>query len=113
MRIRILVTGAGGMVGAYVQQAFAPEQCIITSLTHASRRLDVRDREAVMSCVKRETPDVVVHLAALTDVDRCELEPVSAFETNMIVTRNVAVACQRFDAVLVYVSTGAVFDGDK
>jgi dTDP-4-dehydrorhamnose reductase len=55
----------------------------------------------------------VLHLAAATDVDRCEQEPAWADDNNALGTENVALACQVSGTPLVYVSTGAVFNGSK
>ncbi len=54
-----------------------------------------------------------MHLAAETDVDKCELEPDQAYLTNTIGTQNVALSCQKRDIIMVYVSTIGVFDGNK
>src|SRR5439155_17083343 len=75
--------------------------------------LDIRDASAVGAAIRRARPDVVLHLAAATDVDRCEREPEWAHASNAAGTRNVAAACQAVDAPLVYISTGGVFDGEK
>ncbi|NQU99883.1 MAG: sugar nucleotide-binding protein, partial [Parcubacteria group bacterium] len=58
-------------------------------------------------------PDIIFHLAAETDVDKCQSNREHAFETNARGTENMAVICRELDIPLVYVSTGAVFDGEK
>jgi dTDP-4-dehydrorhamnose reductase len=110
---RILVTGAGGMVGSYVAAQFADAELILTDAVPGFEALDVRDPGAVMRLTRDIKPDVVLHLAAATDVDRCQQEPDWAYHSNAIGTQNVALACQRHDAVMVYISTGGVFSGDK
>jgi dTDP-4-dehydrorhamnose reductase len=65
----------------------------------------------VLEAADRFRPDVVVHAAALTAVDACELDPDRAFAANALGTRNVAEAARRVGAHLVYVSTDYVFDG--
>jgi dTDP-4-dehydrorhamnose reductase len=109
----MLVTGASGMVGSYVPEAFKDYDLVSTDMVEGCQRLDVRDPTEVMRVVKEVKPDVVLHLAAATDVDRCEQEPDLAFHTNAIGTQNVALACQEFDVTLVYVSTAGVFGGEK
>ena len=109
----MLVTGASGMVGSYVPEAFKDYDLVSTDMVEGCQRLDVRDPAEVMRVIKEVKPDVVLHLAAATDVDRCEQEPDLAFHTNAIGTQNVALACQEFDVTLVYVSTAGVFGGDK
>lgn len=110
---RILVTGAGGMVGSYVPAVFKDYDLVLTDRVDGFVHLDVRDPSAVMKAVAEARPDVVLHLAAATDVDRCEQESDWAFHTNAVGTQNVALACQRHDCILVYVSTAGVFWGDK
>lgn len=101
---KVLATGAAGMVGAYL-----PDEVVKT--TRAG--LDVTDRRQLSARLDDEEPEVILHLAALTDVDRCEREPAHAFLHNALGTRNVALECARRGLTLVYVSTGAVFPGHK
>ena len=68
---RILVTGAGGMVGSYVPDVFAADELFLTDVVKGFEPLDVRDPSAVMTAVASTKPDVVLHLAAATDVARC------------------------------------------
>lgn len=110
---RMLVTGAGGMVGSYVTEVFSDLDPILTDIVEGFIRLDVRDPSAVRRAVVSSKPDLVLHLAAATDVDRCEQEPDWAYHTNAIGTQNVALACRAVGAPLVYVSTAGVFWGDK
>jgi dTDP-4-dehydrorhamnose reductase len=101
---KVLATGAGGMVGAYL-----PQDVIRTDLPE----LDVTDRDAVDAAIEEHRPDVVLHLAAETNVDRAEQDPDRAYAINAIGTQNVALACARQGAELVYVSSAQVFDGEK
>src|SRR5688572_28333931 len=103
-RMRILATGAAGTVGGYL-----PDGVIRTDI----EELDVSDRDAVKEAFERHSPDAILHLAAETDVDRCEREPQRAFLHNALGTRNVALECRRRDLRLAYVSTAGVFFGDK
>ena len=109
----ILVTGAGGMVGSYVPSVFADDALILTDIIDGFEPLDVRDPSAPMRAITAHRPDVVLHLAAATDVDWCEQQPDEAYLTNAIGTQNVALACQATGALLVYISTAGVFWGDK
>jgi dTDP-4-dehydrorhamnose reductase len=110
---RILVTGATGVVGGYVSEVFSDHDLVLTDLAGDVDRLDVADAPAVRKLVLDTKPDVVIHLAAVTDVDLCEKEPDLAYRTNAIGTQNVALASQAAGAVLVYTSTAGVFSGDK
>lgn len=111
--LRVLVTGAGGMVGSYVPEVFKDCDLVLTDIVDGFHHLDVRDPSAVMKTVADTRPDVVLHLAAATDVDRCEQHPEWAYHTNAIGTQNVALACQAYTIPLVYISTAGVFWGDK
>jgi len=78
-----------------------------------SKHLDVRNFDHVKEMVEKVKPNMVMHLAAETDVDKCEVEPDHAFLTNTIGTQNVALVCQKRNIELVYISTLGVFYGDK
>jgi dTDP-4-dehydrorhamnose reductase len=111
--MRILVTGAAGAVGSYVPRVFEDAELVLTDIRGDLLRLDVRDPHAVSQMVADVTPDLVLHLAAATDVDECERDHDLAFATNAIGTQNVALACRDADVELVYISTAGVFGGDK
>jgi dTDP-4-dehydrorhamnose reductase len=110
---RILVTGAAGVVGGYIADVFAEDQLILTDIVGDVEQMDVRDPVACRERITSERPDVVIHLAAATDVDRCEQEPDFAFATNALGTHNVALACRAAGATMVYTSTAGVFGGQK
>lgn len=110
---RVLVTGAAGVVGGYVREVFADHELALTDIRGDVDRLDVRDPEQCRQVIGEFRPDVVIHLAAATDVDRCEKEPDLAFATNAIGTHNVALVCREVGAVCVYTSTAGVFGGEK
>jgi len=115
--MKILVTGAAGVVGTdfcYVLKNAGYDVCRTdmnceTGIIH----LDVRDIMEVRSVVSNEHPGLVIHLAAETDVDRCQIDPDHAYRTNTVGTWNVALTCQKEDIPMVYVSTAGVFDGEK
>jgi dTDP-4-dehydrorhamnose reductase len=62
---------------------------------------------------QRFRPDIVLHLAAKTNLDHCEQEHEDAFRTNAEGTRNVALVCQEINALLVHFSTSSVFSGES
>ncbi len=108
--MRVLVTGAKGMLGSDLCPIFREKhQVLATDLED----LDVRDPEAVRALVAETKPAMILHLAALTNVDGCQGMRDETFLTNTIGTRNVALACRRFQIGMVYISTGSVFDGTK
>lgn len=110
--VRVLVTGAGGQVGAELVAAFAaPGHHEVIGVDHAT--LDVADRDAVLAAITSTRPDAVVHPAAWTAVDACEGDPDRAFAVNALGTRHVADGARRVGAPVFYVSTDYVFDGTK
>jgi dTDP-4-dehydrorhamnose reductase len=109
--LKLLVTGAGGMLGLDLCRHLAEAGHTVLAGTRAV--VDVRDWARVQCVFAEFRPDQVYHLAALTDVDRCEREPEAALHTNVLGTQHVALACQAAGVPLVYVSTIAVFDGHK
>jgi dTDP-4-dehydrorhamnose reductase len=110
---KIVVTGAGGVVGGYVAEAFADHELVLTDRHGEFVQLDIRDPQACRRVIGDAAPDLVIHLAAATDVDRCEQDHDLAFGTNAIGTQNVALAARAAGAVLVYTSTAGVFGGEK
>jgi dTDP-4-dehydrorhamnose reductase len=75
--------------------------------------VDITDPDAIGRSVEAGKPDVVIHAAAFTAVDECERQPQHALLVNSTGTRNVALACRRFDVPMLYISTDYVFDGEK
>lgn len=74
---------------------------------------DITDRKSIADCISRAKPDIVVHTAAWTDVDGCELDKKKAYAVNFAGARNVAQACKRINAAMIYISTDFVFSGRK
>jgi len=109
----LLVTGAGGMVGRYVGEVFLDFDLILTDIIEGYLYLNIEDRVSVKELVERTKPDYMLHLAAATDVDRCELEPEWAHRVNVEGTKGVVLLCKELNIPLIYVSTGAVFNGEK
>lgn len=75
--------------------------------------VDITDADAMARAVDTGKPDVVIHAAAFTAVDDCELQPERAFLVNSVGTRNVALASRRAGVPMLYISTDYVFDGGK
>ena len=107
--VRILVTGANGMLGRDLVPALTAAGHEAAGATRAA--FDVTDRDETLRAIGEAAPDLVVHAAAYTRVDDAEREPERAFAVNHGGTRNVADACGARGAKLVYVSTDYVFDG--
>ncbi len=116
--MKILVTGAEGMVGSSLCPELAARHhemipTDLTPLTPRTQALDICDSLAVKNMVRKLKPDLVIHLAAATDVDRCEQEPSLAYRVNAAGTEHVVTACRAENIRLLYMSTAGVFDGQK
>ena len=107
--MRLLVTGAGGMLAKAVIATAQEEGDEVIALDRGG--LDVSDPDAALTRVADADPDAVIHCAAFTAVDEAESEPELAMLVNAEGARNVARACQKIGAVFVYPSTDYVFDG--
>jgi dTDP-4-dehydrorhamnose reductase len=78
-----------------------------------SVQVDIADASSVGRAFRQAQPDFVLLLAAISDIDRCEVLPEEAFATNARGAENVANACARANARLLFTSSAAVFDGSK
>jgi dTDP-4-dehydrorhamnose reductase len=136
---RLLVIGAGGFLGMYASRiaaasgAFAVIPAVRsldaqrsaaqtatleisssgTDAITAPIAIDIADAASVDSAFQLARPDAVLLLAAIADIDRCEQAPEAAFAVNVKGAGNVASACTRSGARLLYTSSAAVFDGTQ
>lgn len=106
--MKVLLTGAGGRLARAVA-TIAPAGWTLVRMQRVD--LDVTDRSAVLEVIPAARPDVIVNLAAMTDVDACERDPDAAMLANADAVRFLAEAATRIDATLVQLSTSFVFDG--
>ncbi|MHB9156268.1 MAG: dTDP-4-dehydrorhamnose reductase [Endomicrobiales bacterium] len=115
--MKILVTGITGLLGSALAESLETNHEVIGLSQTSSlpgfetRQVDISDYDALYRTVTRVNPDMVIHAAVFSNVDECETDPERAFRVNSLGTRNVALACQRFDAALMYFSTDYVFSG--
>jgi dTDP-4-dehydrorhamnose reductase len=105
--MRILVTGAAGMLGRDLSQDLGVAGALISTATRSD--LDLTDTEACVRAVDKH--DVVVNAAAWTAVDDAEAHEPEAFKANALGAANLARACDIAGARLVHISTDYVFDG--
>ena len=118
--MNLLITGASGLLGTKLCQ-LAVERHHETYASYGQHKplcgtpleLNILDPRAQRQAFDKIKPDAVVHAAALTDVDKCEMEKQLAWKTNVEATENLAQLCKERDVFLVYVSTDYVFDGQK
>jgi dTDP-4-dehydrorhamnose reductase len=109
-RLKIAITGASGRFGRGPQLAME-QQHTIFPLRHAD--VDITYAADVERVLREIHPDVVIHAAALPDIDYCETHPEETQKVNVEGTHNVMCAAAQVGAGLVHISTDAVFDGTK
>lgn len=108
--MKILVTGGTGQLGRALQR-LAPEEHSI--IAFGSSALDVTDRDSVFRRIHDMAPELVIHSAAMTNVDGCETDPDTAQRVNVEGTANVIDAAREIGASVAYISTNYVFDGES
>jgi len=120
--MKILVTGANGLLGQKLCLLLDTDpqvELIATArgkLRYALSRgefhtLDVTVQEAVIEVITQEKPDVVIHTAAMTQVDQCETEREACWLNNVTAVKYIIKACEKTGANLVHISTDFIFDG--
>lgn len=107
--MKLLITGAEGMLGRTLVSQFSSEYEVVVG-TH--KECDITDFDVLCEKLESLRPDVVIHCAAMTDVDRCEIEADKAYLVNSIGTKNIARACHQNKVKLISISTDYVFDGN-
>lgn len=107
--MKVLVTGAKGQLGYDVINRL--KESNIEYLGVDIDTMDLFDKEQVKIIIVEYNPDVIIHCAAYTAVDKAEDETEVCYKTNVLGTRYVSEACKEIDAKMVYISTDYVFDG--
>jgi dTDP-4-dehydrorhamnose reductase len=109
--MRLLITGAAGMLGTDVMHAASAAGHEVVAF--ARGELDITDPAAVDGALERVRPDAVVNCAAFTNVDGAEAEPQLAQAVNAEGAGSLAAAAAARGAWVLHVSTDYVFDGRK
>jgi dTDP-4-dehydrorhamnose reductase len=112
---RVFVAGCGGMLGEAFYEKFAPlVELKATDIDVNEPWLsygDVRDFHGISQMIRCFRPDVIVNLAAITDMESCEKDSHNAWRTNALGAENLALIAAEIDAVYVYICTAGIFDG--
>jgi dTDP-4-dehydrorhamnose reductase len=118
--LRILITGASGLLGAELAQLAVRAGHDVFSGFHTSLpqvgkplQLDVTKQAQIDAAMDASRPDVIIHAAGITDVDLCEEKPDLAKLVNGEATGRLGEAAAKTGAQVIYVSTDYVFDGTK
>ena len=107
--MKILITGANGMLAQAVKEKFKEgNKLILTDVND----LDITNNNAVMEFVAKEKPEYIINCAAYTAVDKAEENEELAEKINAEGPKNLALAAKENDAILIHISTDYVFPGD-
>lgn len=122
---RVLITGSNGLLGQKIVDLFSTsspynlqltsrqERSVFTDESLPYSQLDTSDRQKVVSAVEGFEPNVIIHTAAMTDVDKCEIDREGAWRSNVVSVENLSLAAKLVGAHIVHLSTDYVFDGTQ
>lgn len=120
---KILLTGANGLLGQKLVGLLTQKPDVDLTATargpnrlpyadgYTYRPMDITDRQQVLDVMGEIRPDVVIHTAAMTDVDKCELQKDACWAQNVTAVEYLVEACRTVNAFLLHVSTDFIFDG--
>lgn len=122
--MKILVTGANGLLGQKLSALLLSDESITPVLTARNKLvfpaargefypLDITEKNSVNEVFSKVKPDVVINTAAMTMVDQCETEQDLCWKCNVHAVENLIEACQKNNIHLIHVSTDFIFDGKK
>ena len=110
--MKILITGYKGMLGSDLVETLKNENQHELILTDVEE-LDITNLDQVKKILNEENPEVIINVAAYTDVDGCETNRDLAYNINSIGPKNLAVVADEINAKLLHISTDYVFDGNN
>jgi dTDP-4-dehydrorhamnose reductase len=126
MKVKVLVTGANGLLGQQLIKVLLHKNYQVIATSRGESRLpfqssdnytyhemDVANAMDTLSVMSLEKPDVVVHAAAMTQVDDCELRPQQCEKINVQGTSQILTDAETFSSHFIFISTDFVFDGEK
>jgi dTDP-4-dehydrorhamnose reductase len=114
---KIYIAGCGGMLGQAVYRVFSGVGVVKATDIDVNEPwleyADVRDYHAIEESIKKFMPDIIINLAAKTDMEECEREQENAWLTNALGTENIALLSEKLGVPYIYISTAGIFDGEQ
>ena len=123
--IKILITGSNGLLGQNVVKKLQEKNtCIIYGVSKGENRIknterftyfnaDLTNRKEIGNLVNRVNPQFIIHTAAMTNVDTCELNKEACDKINVEAVKTLVDLCELNDIHLIHLSTDFIFDGEK
>jgi len=109
--MKVLVTGANGMLGRDLCPYLEELGMMVIPTDYDT--MDITDEQQTDEIISKVHPDLIIHCAAYTNVDKAEDDLETATKLNVLGAKNVAISAQKINAAMVYISTDYVFDGTK
>ncbi|HOE04791.1 MAG TPA: SDR family oxidoreductase [Bacteroidales bacterium] len=115
---KVLITGCGGMLGQSMYKVFSEKYQEVKATDIDLNEpwleyLDVREFSQCIRVFEEFNPEIVLHLAALTDLEYCETNHENSWCTNALGTENVAFLAEKYGCTMVYISTAGIFGGEQ
>ena len=124
--MKVLITGANGLLGQHLTKLLLDKNYQVVATSRGESKLpfepsgnytyhsmDIANAFDTYAVMNREKPDVVVHAAAMTNVDECELQPEQCERINVQGTAQILTDAETFSSHFIFISTDFVFDGEK
>lgn len=116
-KTKVMITGCGGMLGQAVFDRFRKECTVLATDIDLNeswlKYCDVRSLKSVLETALEYEPDLLINLAALTDLEYCERNEEDSWLTNGLGQENICLAAKKLNIPVVYTSTAGIFDGEK
>jgi len=120
--IKLLIIGGSGFLGGNLS-LIAPSSwrtyvtyyssTVYNDKSDFALKLNIANKKEVENLISKISPDIIIHAAALTNMDYCADNQKTAWEINALGTKNIAIAAEKIAARLIYISTDLVFKGDR
>ena len=109
--MKVFISGADGALGLELQSLLRREH--INFLATDINQLDITDFKKTKTTLLNYRPDVILHFAAISDVDACEKNSDLAFRVNALGSLGLAIITKKIDAKILYISSNFIFDGNS
>ncbi len=121
---KVLITGSNGLLGQKLVDLFVNNKFNVVATSKGDNRNPLKDNykyvnvnitnfNAIYKLIKKVKPNFIIHAAAMTNVDACELRQRECKEVNAVAVKKIAKFCTEFDIHLIHISTDFIFEGKK